>query len=503
MPKRASTPGFSPTRHLIDVLITTAKTSVPAGQWLNCGSCQMCDKQKSPVNVCVETSDHLLMLSVCNVSEGIARNAILSPLPGQDITKLKHAILRFIKRIGMKTKLDNKLSGKCADSLVAAEKIAKYKLKMIKQTKQEGRREMAKKKRVENQGALDHEDNEVYSKRFPEPVTLPKSAQEVYLALRLRFQSHGRASFDLPGIYCLAEPIALLDQMSASLGKKPLWWQDGWKKLLAITPKIVERSPDGEGMLIHNIRLESSMTLALPKKPGRQSQTHHMEDLPGTEALRQRKPVRRHKLEGAPSGLTESSLNRSQTPQSEDGKMAEAIQLTDRQYMLYYALLKLAGDNPAKKMEISHYAKRVMKLANFDIPQGSLSSYVKQLAKLGLVEKGSERGSIKVHRKDVTGGKAVSKTPPGKRRGRATQEPSDPPAPEATLAQPDDDNSLMAILKGGNGSTGSADALAEQFSRQFQGVASVLELAMCLQKAGFQFQDNGDGSSTISLTTSK
>ncbi|MBU1202544.1 hypothetical protein KKH39_00640 [Patescibacteria group bacterium] len=309
----------------------------------------------------------------------------------------------------------------------------------------------------------------LYSRRFPQPIKLPEKTEEVYLALLLLLPTYGQALLDVSGVFLLPNPVRLLDEFAHNLGKQKLWWQTGWSQLLKITPKIIERARNGKGMLVHRIRLESNGVLATNLQTKKEAET---------------------------------------MPE-------KTFRLNARQHMVYHSLLRLAGDDLANVVEISRYATRLLKLSSFDIPRGSISNYIKQLTRLGLVENGSQRGNIKVYRQPtsiIDGHQATD--PPKKvekkvaKKGNGddntTTDNPDTPTSSKTPQKPGNgSNSLLAILTGGNGTGDSVDQLVEQATRQFHGIGGVLELARRLQEAGFQTHDNNDGTHTISFTTSK
>lgn len=124
MPKESEVrEGFSPSQYLLDVLITSAKSSVKIGQWLDCALCQTCTKDRQKVNVCVAENGQAVLLSVCNSQESKARNAILTPLPGQNTATLQKELLRFVRQTRLGAKLDNSVSGQCLENLNAASMI--------------------------------------------------------------------------------------------------------------------------------------------------------------------------------------------------------------------------------------------------------------------------------------------------------------------------------------------------------------------------------------------
>lgn len=629
MPKESEVrEGFSPSQYLLDVLITSAKSSVKTGQWLDCTLCQTCTKDRQKVNVCVAENGQAVLLSVCNSQESKARNAILTPLPGQNTATLQKELLRFVRQTRLGAKLDNSVSGQCLENLNAvlmipssscspqfsvqggraemsniagdrnnclkvasllATKVASkvmgikevkltgttilcaraqaleedqsclmirdgkvawhfcqhkhFTTQMFELTPENGHtaatltedllaylpeicgsncvhtvkemeclteRDAAREARQKPSAPGDAIKSSIYSRRFPEVITLPKEAEEVYLTLLSLRHDHG-GKMEEDGTFILEKAVQLLDGVASSLGKAPLWWQAGWNMLLDISPKIVEHPHKGSGMLIHHIRLDSDLTAHCLHNS---TDAKKMKDLPGLEALTGRKAAvatRRHL--GPSSGMTaaclerigvrdettkEEAVSKQAREQGEVGAFSSRFPhgltkaLDHEEALAYQGLLELARKTQDGKI----YATNELR--------GCLTGLKAWAKSKKLSVSGATKGFSKLRARKIVVQSNPHDTKPKCFVLHHVQLPEngqDIPSDKVPTAVRVKESRPVATP--GSGGSVPDDAFGQLFGQTIKQLQSIREALTLTGTEGFEFRDNNDGTQTISFTIKK
>ena len=124
MPRKKIGNDFSPTLHLLNIMIKVIKVSVPTtARFVNCDTLKICNRSRSQINLCIDVTDGLAMLAVCNSNDGCARTTIIYPQKGINAFVMAENIHACLKKSGLGGQINLGLEGLCAKSLEAA-KIA-------------------------------------------------------------------------------------------------------------------------------------------------------------------------------------------------------------------------------------------------------------------------------------------------------------------------------------------------------------------------------------------